>query len=482
MPRYSNLSSRQPGAALELSCALSIDMNRMPVHSRCRLVPALLLGVLASLGTGCGRGRPTERPVVELPGQVYFTEPGQFATQRAPDGRGWVRLPRIANSSAFRATSDPERAGYVQAAICGECHLSQYESCQFTAHFRSSAQVEPEMVRKQLDGIKSTLPTRDSTLSFEISAETGQIQQAAVIQHAGQRFVHRRPMDLVIGSGNHGQTFLYWEGNSYLYQLPVSFFSEGRRWVNSPGIYRDGTADFAREIKARCLECHVTYFVQAEDAPNRYDRDKFILGVTCVRCHGSGWAHVQFHRQHPDEMTAEYIVNPGSLSRERLNEVCAQCHSGVGRAVQPALSYQPGEPLEEALQLDLDADNPENDDPHAANQLARLMKSQCFQKSNGLSCITCHNPHIQERGELETFSARCLSCHQRDGCGLASEWGGQLTGRCVQCHMPSRRDQVGALQTETGALQPLLRDHFIGHWPDATQQILHELKAEAEPE
>jgi len=39
-------------------------------------------------------------------------------------------------------------------------------------------------------------------------------------------------MDIVIGSGVRGQSYLYWHGDQ-LYELPVSYWSDGSRWINS---------------------------------------------------------------------------------------------------------------------------------------------------------------------------------------------------------------------------------------------------------
>jgi len=41
-------------------------------------------------------------------------------------------------------------------------------------------------------------------------------------------------IDVVIGSGVRGQSYLYWHGDQ-LYELPVSYWSDGGRWINSPG-------------------------------------------------------------------------------------------------------------------------------------------------------------------------------------------------------------------------------------------------------
>jgi hypothetical protein len=177
-------------------------------------------------------------------------------------------------------------------------------------------------------------------------------------------------------------------------------------------------------------------------------------------------------------MEARYIVHPGKLPRERANEVCAQCHSGAGIMLQPAFTYFPGEPLDQYIALDLGSESPHNNDPHAANQLARLMKSRCFTESKDLKCFTCHDPHRQERGDLALFSQRCARCHEAGDCGLSEELGRRLNDHCVRCHMPSHRDSEGVMETAEGDLLPLLRDHFIQARPEGGQQVIEEVRAE----
>ena len=171
-------------------------------------------------------------------------------------------------------------------------------------------------------------------------------------------------------------------------------------------------------------------------------------------------------------MSARYIVQPGNLPRDRANEVCAQCHSGVGQSVQPAFTYQPGEPLSDYIRLSNRADDTRNDDPHAANQLARLMKSRCYQGSENLTCASCHDPHREERGELKLFTQRCAKCHESSDCKLQPTHPQIVAERCVECHMPSRRDVEGVMQTPEGELLPSLRDHYIKVWPEVAEQVL----------
>jgi hypothetical protein len=440
------------------------------------LLIAVLGGILLSLVQLTDA--PT-RPVTSMPRSVFYSAGDQwfeFYSRREPDGTGWVLLPEPINSDEFRSSADPFLMGFVSADVCRECHPTQYEGFRETAHFRTSSIATQKTVLGDFTPAGNRLGTKDPNVHFEMLAEGDRLFQRVVIQQDGRQYEHRRPFDIVTGSGNHGQTFLYWEGDR-LCQLPISYFSESG-WVNSPGRYRDGTADFARGVGDRCLDCHATYFDSTPVEFNRHDRTNFILGVTCVRCHGPGWAHVQYHRSHPAEAEARYIVNPSSLSQQRANEVCAQCHSGIGRPLQPAFSYRPGEPLEDFLELDMRTDNPENDDPHAANQLLRLMKSRCFQESENMTCATCHDPHQNERADQKLFNQRCAACHAQDACKLAKEYGSQISDQCVECHMPSRRDAEGAMQTSSGELHPLLRDHLIKGWPDVTERVIAEMHKE----
>ena len=449
------------------------------------LGPVLGLTVLGliilsmTLGWWDGRGR---RSITELTERVFYSPANSWLTfyrTRAPAGTGWVHLPDVKEAAAFRSEIDPALRGYLPPSVCAECHAEQAEKFSETAHYLTSMPASRQTILGSFAPGKNRLDTQDPHLYFEMVEEEGQLFQCVRIQQQGQEYEHRRPFDLVIGSGNHGQTYLYWERDQ-LYQLPISYFSESG-WINSPGLYRDGTADFARDVGARCLDCHATYFASEPNRYNGYDASNYMLGVTCVRCHGPGWAHVQYHRTHPEDQTGRYLVHPGELSAVRANEICAQCHSGVGVPLQPPFTYRPGEPLDQFIELDMNQDDPQNDDPHAANQLLRLMKSKCFQESESLTCVTCHDPHRDERGQMEVFAKRCGKCHEKDACRLSAAHGDRLATRCVECHMPSRRDQEGAMQTPAGALLPLLRDHLIQRSSEATAQVLNELGKAAAP-
>jgi hypothetical protein len=78
--------------------------------------------------------------------------------------------------------------------------------------------------------------------------------------------------DIVLGSGRKGQSYLYWSGDQ-LFELPISYWTELGKWVNSPG-YEDGSLDFSRPVTPRCLERHASFFESIPDSGvvNRYNK------------------------------------------------------------------------------------------------------------------------------------------------------------------------------------------------------------------
>src|SRR5262249_24330641 len=70
----------------------------------------------------------------------------------------------------------------------------------------------------------------------------------------------------------------------------------------------------------------------------------------------------------------------------------------------------------------------------------QLRRSVCYQKSEDLSCVTCHDPHARERPKdaVAYYRARCLSCHETRGCSLdqAERLKKDPADSCAACHMP----------------------------------------------
>ncbi len=290
----------------------------------------------------------------------------------------------------------------------------------------------------------------------------GRFSETAVTGWGDDVVRSSQPIDVIVGSDKRGQTFLYWAGDR-LFELPVSYWKDGHRWINSPG-YVDGTADFHRPVQAGCLECHVTGIVpvSSDATANRFDRASLVPGIGCRSCHGPGEAHVAAertsaatHRKAADPM----ILNPARFSRERQMDMCALCHSGIQRvALQPAFSYVPGEPLARyfAPLPGADQDRP---DVHG-NQVGLLERSRCFRSSAQMTCSTCHDVHTTG-APVEAYAQRCLTCHQWQSCGVAHKLGASIQNKCIGCHMPLQQTEAIISVTAGQKVQATMRTHWI---------------------
>ena len=252
-------------------------------------------------------------------GQVY-------KLQHTEAGQRVALLPKQFDTGDFAPEPVFDRQqGFVGPDSCRECHQEYYDGFVQTAHYRTSALASSDSILGSFKPGENTMETRQPGFRYELVEEGGRYAQKLLVDENKKTYHHQRPFDIVTGSGNIGQTYLYWE-DEYLFQLPISWFSRGG-WVNSPG-YPDGLANFARPVRESCMACHATKVDFAQKRINLADKSSMILGVTCERCHGPAEEHVNFHRKNPSAKDAKFIVHPNDLPRERMNDVCGQCHAG----------------------------------------------------------------------------------------------------------------------------------------------------------
>ncbi len=206
-------------------------------------------------------------------------------------------------------------------------------------------------------------------------------------------------LGLVYGSANkRDEMYFAWQDDR-LCNIPVAWLYPFDRWGDASDTMR------VLDTPPSCLECHNTWIAHVPGTAGQYRRDDMLLGVTCERCHGPGREHVSYHREHPTD-EAHAILHPGTLSRERLIDVCAQCH-GNTRLLGRPFSYRPGEPLATSYRT---AQARYREDDTTTNQVQYLSESKCFQKSQ-MTCITCHDPHVPTSAK-----AGCLNCHTAASC------------------------------------------------------------------
>ena len=148
--------------------------------------------------------------------------------------------------------------------------------------------------------------------------------ETALIGWRGQFQERSARIDVVIGSGVRGQSYLSWRGDK-LYELPVSYWRDVHKWINSPG-YKNGTADFSRAVVPRCLECHSAYIAQRSPDPvsNVYERNSLVVGILCETCHGPGKAHIESETK-ARSGAGEPVCFPYPQSREVLQRPGSGC-------------------------------------------------------------------------------------------------------------------------------------------------------------
>lgn len=329
-----------------------------------------------------------------------------------------------------------------------------------TAHHLTSRPATKDSIAGKFEEGKNILKTAEPELYYRMEAKKDGFFQTAML---GSAPTISRRFDLVIGSGRKGQTYLYWDKNDQLYQLPVSFWTELDTWVHSPG-YDDRVVNFGRPVFPRCLECHASSFEALRDSGggNRYNPSNYVLGISCEKCHGPGQEHVNLQNDKTKKPSDQLIVNTAKLSRERQIGLCALCHGGLGLAKAPPFSYTVGADLENYLHLVMPGPN-EPVDVHG-NQVALLERSRCYQTST-MTCSTCHDVHIPQR-DPAAFAERCLTCHKVQSCGLFPKRGDRIAGKCVDCHLPRLTSNMIVSSHEGARLRPQVRTHWIKVYPE----------------
>ena len=256
--------------------------------------------------------------------------------------------------------------------------------------------------------------------------------------------VHQRleRIDYIVGSGQHTNSHIV-DFNGYVYQAPVTYYTQEGRWDMAPG-FRGDNIRFGRLLTTECITCHNNLPGFVEGSLNKYS--SMPRGIECERCHGPGEIHVREKLKGQIVDTSQFIdysiVNPRKLPRDLQMDLCQRCHLQGVAVLDEGKSYfdfRPGMKLSDVFNVYLPRYTNSHERFIMASQADRLRLSPCYLKSE-MTCITCHNPHRSvESTSHEQFNHACINCHggRREAACSAPMAGRQKEADdCSGCHMP----------------------------------------------
>ncbi len=193
-----------------------------------------------------------------------------------------------------------------------------------------------------------------------------------------------------------------------------------------------------QDLTRRCLECHTTDARSAREQTGPTAKDR---SIGCEKCHGPG-GH---HKAAVEGGLPDLGIGAGlkKMSAAASIDLCGQCHSSRGNP-------------------------PRRDNPDSVRFQGDTLKwSRCYTESGeGLSCVTCHEPHHNASTDAAVHDVKCLSCHSEDSKSPGLVTGAVASGNrtrkacpvnpksdCVSCHMPVSR--------KTSFPHSRFTDHYI---------------------
>lgn len=329
--------------------------------------------------------------------------------------------PEKAATPAVTSTPVPiPNATFVGNAACEPCHAAEFKSHQNTRH----AQTLRPATRSGLGALAppmGPLPEEGS-----LAWEQDRLHIVAPNKETSEPI--SAPLDLVLGSGKTGMTYLALDLEGSL-EMRHSYFPHEKKWIVTPGQESFESVSIGwihpKEDSARCIGCHSVVLPANSLMPER----KF-FGVGCESCHGPGSEHVAM-KQRGDTSTKRSILSLKGIGGAALNENCGRCHRTPGNVAQM--------------------------DEKSKQSTSRFMPyalslSRCFTQSNDkLSCVTCHNSHENASTDIPRYEKTCVSCHSapKKVCPVNPK------EKCVSCHMPKK----GVFPGTDFPIQ--MADHFI---------------------
>ena len=214
-----------------------------------------------------------------------------------------------------------------------------------------------------------------------------------------------------------GQTFIL-EKDGRFYESRMSWFRElkdlgptlGQQAKQPTNINEAAGRFLGQDEVLRCFGCHATDAVSG----NQLTLDKMTPGVQCSHCHEAIEAHLAaLVKGSGKPVVPAGLAKLRNLSAEQTSDFCGRCHRTWSDVVV-------------------------HEDYNIGNvrfQPYRLWSSRCYDPDDArISCLACHDPHIEPSTKPADYEAKCQACH---GGGKAKAKVCRVSRNdCVSCHMP----------------------------------------------
>ncbi len=296
-------------------------------------------------------------------------------------------------------------------AACVSCHQSRSQTQPQTPMGRAMALPGANPVLRDIP----KLTVRKGPYTYNVETHNGESTYSV---SDGSRTI---PLAMHWNVGAGAQTWVL-EHNGRRYESAVSYYP------SIPGLdFTTGDEDlkpqnledaigreiFMPETKV-CFGCH---------ASNAVTKGKLTLealrpGVTCEHCHTGTTSHLA------DSFNGDFDSTPPDLrklSSEDISNFCGQCHRTWETVVR----------------------NRWRGELTVRFQPYRLANSKCFDGGDPrISCIACHDPHVDIVRQDATYDSKCLACHSASAAPVSASQKvhapicPKAKSDCVSCHMP----------------------------------------------
>ncbi len=379
----------------------------------------------------------------------------------------WNKKPSEEESES-KYLNHKKDAFYVGREACKGCHSDIYATFMHTGMGQSwGAATKEKSAGKFTSDVAVYDAYRNLYYHPQWKKDTLQIMEFRL---EGKDTIFKRTENIqyIVGSGQHTNSHIY-QVNGFLYQAPLTFYTQKGEWNLPPGFENGHNSRFGRAIELECVSCHNAFPAMDESGFNTYSY--IPLGITCERCHGPGSKHVEEKKNGfiiDTKKEIDYsIVNPSKLPWKLQIDLCERCHLQGNAVLKPGKSFfdfKPGMVLNKFMDIYMPKFSGNDTRIIMASHAERFQKSQCFLKSNELNdlnsgglkftCISCHNPHVSVKStDKEVFNTVCRNCHQSKTCTAPKAELKKAADNCVQCHMPKN----GAIDIP----HVTVHDHFI---------------------